>query len=620
MAKTQERNYDGEQDSVNRLGQIYAKIMDFNVITRNLIYILPLSIALAIPPALFATIYANARAGGVRPHGLFIWLEVMWWCLWITKLLAQMLPFVFQFLCGFVSSGTRKYCLVIRALEIPISFMLWSISLWATVPVITVFDHGNTFHWVTTFRKVLLASIAVAALILAEKLIIQLISINYHRRQFNARVNESKHKVSMLDSLYAASVTLFPAYYPEFRNEDYIILTGVDRGNGKNEEANAELIGKLFNPTAAHNVVVDALEMKTSSQALGRRLWLSLVEEGKDALLRQDIYDIMGECRKDEAEDMFNTLDADQNGDISLDEMVMMVTVIAVERKAIARSVHDVGQAVKVLDRFLFAIALIAIGLIYAAFFNSSFSKYLLGIGSQIAAFGFALSTTVTEFIGSCIFLFVNPYDVDDRVLIADVHMVVEHISLLYTQFKRVDNNRVIKNVARSKAMKEHVSVSIHAETSSADIEVLKGQLKAFVIAPENKRDFFPDVEIQIMEVKNLKSIELLVGVMHKSNWANEVLPATRRNKLMTAVMSCLRQVPIYAAGADKPLAILQSTKEVVDAARERIQEDHLIPGNRLWECAEQDINGKDRTDFVARMKYLRIFVNGLHLSIIPIQ
>jgi hypothetical protein len=201
-------------------------------------------------------------------------------------------------------------------------------------------------------------------------------------------------------------------------------------------------------------------------------------------------------------------------------------------------------------------------------------------------------------------FLFIkHPYDVGDRVLINDTHLIVEHISLLYTQFKRVDNNRVvqisniknndnwIENVTRSKAMKEQISVSIHAETSFADIEVLKGELQAFVLAADNKRDFHPEVEIQIMEVKDLKSIELLVGVSHKvlaafpkpvsffannlqSNWANEILRATRRNKLMTAVMSSLRQVPIYPAGADKPLMILHPTKEDVDAARERVSAD----------------------------------------------
>jgi hypothetical protein len=59
-----------------------------------------------------------------------------------------------------------------------------------------------------------------------------------------------------------------------------------------------------------------------------------------------------------------------------------------------------------------------------------------------------------------------------------------------------------------------------------------------------------------------------------QSNWANEPLRLMRRNKLMTAVLSSLRTVPIYPAGADKPLNIRRPTREEVDAAREAVVAD----------------------------------------------
>jgi small-conductance mechanosensitive channel len=550
-----EVGYDGEKDSVNTLGKIYTKVRDFNVVTRNLIYILPFSIALAIPLIIFATVAADARANGVRLLGLFIWLQVMWWCLWLSKYFAQLLPLIYMKLSGFVSSGTRKYRLVIRALELPLSFLIWTVTCWATTPLITVFDRNSPkpFHWVVQFRRAILASIAVAALFLVEKLIIQLIAINYHRRQFNARVNESKVKVGMTDALYDTSLALFPIGSPAFRNEDFSIATGID--NTKQTSSNAKIVGTLAmfgenlqstfgnitgeitssrtketKAAAIHNVVIEALELKVSTEALAKRIWFSLVAEGKQALEKGDIRSIMGPERQIQADEIFNLLDADQNGDISLEEMVMWVAEVARERKAIARSMHDVGEAVKVLDRFLSVIALILLAIIYAAFFDAGFAKYILNIGSQIAAVSFAISTTVQEFLGSCIFVFVkHPYDVGDRVLINDAHMIVEHISLLYTTFKRVDNNRAVQipniinnnnwceNVSRSKAMKEQVSISVHCETSFADIEVLKGELEDFTV--ENKRDFYPEVEIQISECKDLKQIDLLIGVSHKVCW-----------------------------------------------------------------------------------------------------
>jgi small-conductance mechanosensitive channel len=152
-----------------------------------------------------------------------------------------------------------------------------------------------------------------------------------------------------------------------------------------------------------------------------------------------------------------------------------------------------------------------------------------LTLGSQIAAIGFAISGTVQEFLGSCIFLFVkHPFDVGDRVLIADHEMIVEHISLLYTTFRRVDNNRVvqisniknndntIENISRSDAMREEIQVSVSVETSACAIEELRAELKTFLVQHENKRDFYSDIEIEMLSVKDLKSLDLLISVTHK--------------------------------------------------------------------------------------------------------
>jgi hypothetical protein len=62
----------------------------------------------------------------------------VWLSLWVSKLAAKTLPFIFQFLCGIVSSGTRKYALVLKALEIPLSLAGWALASLATfIPVST---------------------------------------------------------------------------------------------------------------------------------------------------------------------------------------------------------------------------------------------------------------------------------------------------------------------------------------------------------------------------------------------------------------------------------------------------------------------------------------------------
>ena len=155
-------------------------------------------------------------AGGVQLLGLFLWIEVIWVGLWICKLIASGLPIAFQALCGLISTGIRKYSLVLMALEIPVSLFLWSIVAWATTPVICVFNKGfwgsddYEASWVKTLNTVFKALIIVAAIFLAEKTFVQLVSIGYHRKQYDAKIKESKHLIQMLDLLYDASRAIFP--------------------------------------------------------------------------------------------------------------------------------------------------------------------------------------------------------------------------------------------------------------------------------------------------------------------------------------------------------------------------------------------------------------------------
>ena len=129
-----------EQPTITRMGVIYDKILNFSIITRYFLYILPLAILLAIPIVIGATVADHevwgGQKNGVRVVWIFAWLECVWLSLWVSKLVAKFLPSIFQFLCGIVSSGTRKYALVIRSLEIYLSLCGWALASLATfIPV-----------------------------------------------------------------------------------------------------------------------------------------------------------------------------------------------------------------------------------------------------------------------------------------------------------------------------------------------------------------------------------------------------------------------------------------------------------------------------------------------------
>ncbi|KAH9208782.1 Mechanosensitive ion channel-domain-containing protein [Leptodontidium sp. 2 PMI_412] len=596
---SQNVGYDGEVDTLRHLGRFYNWILTFSVVTRYAFYILPVATLLAIPLSIFATIHYESNIKGIRIMGLFVWLEIVWCSLWIAKLCSKTLPRAFRLCCGVISAGTRKHSLMIKALEVPLSIVFWVIACWASIPVIAAFNPetdvtvtGSSVHWIRSLQKGFLASIPVACVFLVEKMAIEFITVNYHRTQFSARIQESKRRMHLFELLYEASTILFAPYCPKFADDDYIINTSILSTVGKEIQNATDLqtgtpirifdnLGRLgtgvtsvfgnivsevtgtqrADSKSPHAVVSWALERRPASEALARRVFKSLIKEGNDALYRHDIERVLGPDNRHDAEEIFHALDKDANGDVSLEEMTMMVIELGEGRRAMTKSLHDVDRAIKALDRILMCVVLVGAGMIYGTFFSDNFFKNMSLYTTSLMSFSFAFAGTVQEFTGSCIFLFVkHPYDVGDRVEINNVDLIVEHISLLYTVFRRVDSQRKvqipnivnngnwIENISRSQAMSEHFSLSISAATTFDEIEGLTDELKEFILADENRRDY-KDLDVEVLNVGDMTKLELRINLGYKSNWSNEKLRVTRRSKFMCALLSTLRKVQINAPG-----------------------------------------------------------------------
>jgi hypothetical protein len=82
---------------------------------------------------------------------------------------------------------------------------------------------GDLKNWQTVLRQILGALLVCTLIFLGERLIVQLISISYHGKQFDAKIKDNKHQVYLLSLLYDASRTQFPEYCDTFLHEDYVI-------------------------------------------------------------------------------------------------------------------------------------------------------------------------------------------------------------------------------------------------------------------------------------------------------------------------------------------------------------------------------------------------------------
>lgn len=398
-----------EEVKLNAMGRIYAKIVGFSIITRYLVYVVPVGLLLAVP--LIVLRYTNhtndifvgqkiSSSSGERKQGpplfkLFLWIEICWLSLWGVKIVAWCLPDIFMFFVGIVSAGVRKYATVLRNLIIILSIFFWALASWLTFKNIFVESNRNGITWVVNFERVLGAVFVSSAVLLGEKAIVQLIGVSYHQRSFANRIKESKREIHLLGLLYDASRTLFPMYCAEFSEEDYAIDDSIEmmlrRKAGRKSMMNpgaatpmkiigdvgrlgdkvtsvfgniaTEITGKeVFNPNSAHTIIIEALEKKRSSEALARRIWMSFVVEGRDALYPDDVQEVLGPAYKKEADDAFDVIDTDSNGDISLEEMVRKVVEMGKERKAIGEGMKDIGQALQAFDKvLLFVVLLISV-------------------------------------------------------------------------------------------------------------------------------------------------------------------------------------------------------------------------------------------------------------------
>ncbi|KAE8384668.1 Mechanosensitive ion channel-domain-containing protein [Aspergillus alliaceus] len=589
-----------EDGTLTRMGRIYQAIFNFSIITRYLIYVTPLALLIAIPIIVGATVRQDTRIGGVPLHWFFTWIEVVWLSLWASKLAAHFLPYVFQFLVGIVSSGTRKYSLILHSLQFPIATVIWAvISLVTFLPIMTLNPVKKAENdtaaksWEKSLKNILFALLVCSLIFLGEKALVQLISISYHRKQFDKKIKESKRNVTLLGELYEASRSMFPMYCKEFREEDSAItdfITAKKKGMPRSGSAPLRLIrevgqnvgrigdkvtaafgdvaqeltGKeVFNSTSARSIVTIALERKRSSEALARRIWMSFVIEGREALYFDDIAEVLGAGKEREAEECFQILDRDGNGDISLDEMILAVGEIGRGRKSLNHSMHDVDQAIHVLDNLLMTIAFGISVLVFVSFVTSGFGTVIAAGATSLLSLSFVFATTAQEVLGSCIFLFVkHPFDVGDRVEIDSKPYTVERISLLFTVFCSVADHRTtqvpnvvlntlwIDNFTRSNAMHETLTIPIKFDTSFQDISMLRHEMEAFVRDKENSRDFQPEVNVDVAGVGDMDKLELAVSICHKSNWAIESVRASRRSKFMCALVAAVRRIPIRAPGA----------------------------------------------------------------------
>ncbi|KAF3930363.1 hypothetical protein ABW19_dt0208265 [Dactylella cylindrospora] len=527
---------------------------------------------LIVPGALFAIpiivgfTYGDGRdahIGGVWLRWFFIWVEIFWCSIWISSITTKyILPHVARIAIGLISKKAKKYRYVIAELEVPLTLLGWSFASFISFhPIMYGYDPlESRVNWRGPTQQVLAGFLVTAVIYLVKSVMIQIVYIRYRQAQLADKVTKNKESIELLTKLYAKSRDTIPDDADARLREDDAVLAeaitfsvtnfAIDSKNPEEEARWAEASAR----------VIWALEhKKTAGQSLAKRIWNTFVRAGETSLYPVDLEPHFTK-EPDVVARSFAILDKDDNGDITLEEMILDVTEIARERKDLYSGWSDSQDIVRNFS-ILCNVVVVALGILVFLAFLTSIKNTFGYAATVLASLGFAFNGTITEMFSAIIFIFVkHPFDVGDCVDVDHEEYIVEHISLLYTQVRNVSNSKythfpnsvlnskTVENVSRSKAMHEVFTISVSYDTTDEDIDTLRSELRKFI--EENSRDFFTREEDLFVEMSGfaLDKIEVKIQIRYKGNYADGKRPK-RKAMVLRELLRLTRLIPIFAPG-----------------------------------------------------------------------
>ncbi|KIY72882.1 hypothetical protein CYLTODRAFT_343298 [Cylindrobasidium torrendii FP15055 ss-10] len=285
---------------------------------------------------------------------------------------------------------------------------------------------------------------------------------------------------------------------------------------------------------------------------------------GRNYLLPSDFYPAFP--THEAAEAAFRVFDSDNNGDISRGEIKSTLVKVYKERRFLARSMRDVGAALKTLDHILLFFAMVILFFISLSVFgvevgDSLTSVYTLGIAAS-----FIFKTAASNAFDAIMFLFVtHPFDTGDRCFIDDENLIVKKMGLFATVFTRVDGtesyyfnsqlfNKFITNVRRSDKMFENCTIQVAWTTPLEKLDELERCMNDWLQTEEN-RWFAPATSLVLQHIDYQRYLEITIGCLHNGTWQDWGLRCARKTAFHAAVQYFCRQIGIV--GYEAPLPIV---------------------------------------------------------------
>ncbi|CEP19714.1 hypothetical protein [Parasitella parasitica] len=545
------------------------------------------------------------------------WAAFMWHIAWLSTFITEAVPYIVskwvQFFKGRRSEKVKSYMEYYMSLKYFIGLLVitaWNWGAWAfliTIAYPSVLKQPYT----TTMWRVFACMFVASVFLLVQKTIIQVIASRFHRFAFKDRAKANRRALKILDTLAKAEFRYrSPAAASRMRNRkrpdlsaqqstsDFLETgggaastvvaghsTGVSpsvstseymagRGDITSRQLSSSDILYSFKKNLKRAVINEQphvsrhkrKDMDINSDDYARKnakkLYISLAYPGgimpleyqaRRCLLISDFEPYFKTAH--EAKVAFDIFDRDGNGDITRREFRDTVVQIYRERKDIAISLRDTGQALGKIDYMLLAISLVALLLTSFAIFNVEVWHSLVPLGSILLALTFVFGNTAKNTFESILFLFVtHPYDAGDYVLVDGQFLLVHNLGVMGTSFVSGDGQliyapttvlmtKLITNVRRSGSMGEAIKINIDFRTTSDQFWELHDRLLAWVTS--QSRDFGPGFDLRVVDIVDVNQLILNVWLPHKGNWQELGRRFKRKTRFMLALKEIMTELNI---------------------------------------------------------------------------
>lgn len=539
-----------------------------------------------------------------------VWITIIWVTSVMTFLVFSWIPPALRKLAEVLFNRTPDwYSDAVRVIEGSMLYtkllfcMVWAwASFGGTLAIqYTKYEQdGRTINtrpdYFTTIDHIIKSLFASSVIVLAEKIVLQLTILHFHKASLRERLDRSREAFKILYKLQSSrksstmpSASQLRSRVARFGNDARrTFATGgglrtADTSGSVTPTPAAESAAAAMRSrkqtfathlqtalaSAAKKAQLSDINMPESSLAarrLAKDLFLAISKNGRT--ISPDDFVPFFKTERD-AHYAFSIFDEDQSGEISREEMRGTLQRIFEERTMLNNSIQDMRTAFRNLDMVLLFLALIIIIFIWLIIFTGSEGvSNLLPLSTIIVGFSFVFGNSAKNIFESMIFIFsTHPYDVGDLVCIGDTWMFVTAFGMISTEFVTVFNqvmiapnaelasSKPIFNARRSAAQWEVLTLQVGFDTPVSKIDLLRQRLTEYCLA--NDKVWGGGLELLYDGVRNMNSIGLIIAVQHKNNWQDWLARWNNRTEFMRVLKNITTELELSYQPPQQPISFM---------------------------------------------------------------